>query len=98
MMPWEELEEALARHAKVAEAAVVVPADAQGIVCFVVLVSGTHRSEEVKQELLEYLAGVTSDEASVLARSGTLRWVDALPKTRTGRILRRLLHELAAEA
>jgi len=90
-----EVESALVAHAKVAEAAVVGRPDemkGQAIAAFVTLESGNVASEELRQELRQWVA----KEIGALARPDDLRFTDALPKTRSGKIMRRLLRELAA--
>ncbi|MGA9768147.1 MAG: acetate--CoA ligase [Blastocatellia bacterium] len=89
-----EVESALVAHSKVAEAAVVGrPDDIKGeaIAAFVTLESGNEPSDELKQELREWVA----HEIGALARPDDIRFSDALPKTRSGKIMRRLLRELA---
>src|SRR5919204_269609 len=89
-----EIESALVHHDKVAEAAVVGRPDelkGEGIACFVTLVGGVQPSEELKKELREHVV----KEIGALARPDDLRFTDALPKTRSGKIMRRLLREIA---
>ncbi|PYS72378.1 MAG: acetate--CoA ligase [Acidobacteria bacterium] len=89
-----EIESALVSHSSVAEAAVVArPHDLKGsaIVAFVTL-EGTHRpSDKLNQELRDHVA----KEIGALARPDDIRFSDALPKTRSGKIMRRLLREIA---
>jgi acetyl-CoA synthetase len=90
-----EVESALVAHPKVAEAAVVGRPDemkGQAIAAFVTLEHGHVASEELRQELRKWVA----KEIGALARPDDLRFTDALPKTRSGKIMRRLLRELAA--
>ena len=90
-----EVESALVSHPKVAEAAVVGRPDemkGQAIAAFVTLEGGSEPSEELKQELRQWVA----KEIGALARPDDLRFTEALPKTRSGKIMRRLLRELAA--
>ncbi len=90
-----EIESALAHHPKVAEAAVVGQPDeikGEGIACFVTLVTGEQATEALKKELREHVAR----EIGALARPDTIRFTEALPKTRSGKIMRRLLRDLAA--
>ena len=90
-----EVESALVAHPKVAEAAVVGRPDemkGQAIAAFVTLEGGHEASEELRQELRQWVA----KEIGALARPDDLRFTDALPKTRSGKIMRRLLRELAA--
>lgn len=89
-----EVESALVAHPKVAEAAVVGRPDelkGQAISAFVTLESGYQPSDELKDELRKWVA----KEIGSLARPDDLRFTDALPKTRSGKIMRRLLRELA---
>ncbi len=89
-----EVESALVAHPKVAEAAVVGRPDelkGQAISAFVTLESGNQPSDELKEELRKWV----SKEIGSLARPDDLRFTDALPKTRSGKIMRRLLRELA---
>ena len=89
-----EIESALVAHPKVAEAAVVGrPHDLKGqaISAFVSLDEGYEPSEELKQELRQWVA----KEIGALARPDDLRFTQMLPKTRSGKIMRRLLRELA---
>ena len=89
-----EIESALVSHEAVAEAAVVArPDDLKGsaIVAFVTL-EGTHKSsDQLKEELRRHVA----KEIGALARPDEIRFSDALPKTRSGKIMRRLLREIA---
>ena len=90
-----EVESALVAHPKVAEAACVGRPDemkGQAIAAFVTLESGHVASEELRQELRQWVA----KEIGALARPDDVRFTDALPKTRSGKIMRRLLRELAA--
>ncbi len=89
-----ELESALVAHPKVAEAAVVGRPDemkGQAIAAFVSLEEGVEPTEELKQELRQWVA----KEIGALARPDDLRFTQQLPKTRSGKIMRRLLRELA---
>ncbi len=89
-----EVESALVSHPRVAEAAVVGRSDAlkgQAIAAFVTLEGGSAPSEELKQELRQWVA----KEIGALARPDDLRFTESLPKTRSGKIMRRLLRELA---
>jgi acetyl-CoA synthetase len=90
-----EIESALVHHPLVAEAAVVGQPDeikGEGIACFVTLVQGSEPSEQLKQELREHVA----KEIGALARPDSIRFTEALPKTRSGKIMRRLLRDIAA--
>ena len=89
-----EVESALVSHPKVAEAAVVGRSDAlkgQAIAAFVTLESQYKPSPELKEELRAWV----TKEIGALARPDDLRFTDSLPKTRSGKIMRRLLRELA---
>ena len=89
-----EIESALVAHSKVAEAAVVGrPCEMKGqaIAAFVTLEEGYEPTEELKQELRHWVA----KEIGALARPDDLRFTQMLPKTRSGKIMRRLLRELA---
>jgi len=90
-----EVESALVHHPKVAEAAVVGQPDeikGEGICCFVTLKAGNEPTEALKQELREHVA----KEIGALARPDAIRFTEALPKTRSGKIMRRLLRDIAA--
>ena len=90
-----ELESALVSHPMVAEAAVVgVPDELKGqaIAAFVTLESGRTPSDNLKEELRTHVV----KEIGALARPDQLRFTDALPKTRSGKIMRRLLKEIAS--
>ena len=89
-----EIESALVAHPKVAEAAVVGRPDelkGQAIAAFVSLEEGHEPNDELKQELRQWVA----KEIGALARPDDLRFTQQLPKTRSGKIMRRLLRELA---
>ncbi|WP_446742095.1 acetate--CoA ligase [Silvibacterium acidisoli] len=89
-----EIESALVAHHKVAEAAVVGRPDemkGQAIAAFVTLESGHEPTPELKDELRKWVA----KEIGALARPDDIRFTDQLPKTRSGKIMRRLLRELA---
>ena len=89
-----EVESALVAHPKVAEAAVVGRPDdlkGQAIAAFVTLESGNQPSSDLKDELRKWV----SKEIGALARPDDIRFTEALPKTRSGKIMRRLLRELA---
>ncbi|MBI4596478.1 MAG: AMP-binding protein, partial [Candidatus Tectomicrobia bacterium] len=90
-----EIESALVSHEAVAEAAVVGRPDeikGQGIAAFVTLEHGYKPSEALKKELREHVTRVIG----ALARPDEIRFSDLLPKTRSGKIMRRLLKEVAA--
>ena len=89
-----EIESALVAHPKVAEAAVVGrPCELKGqaIAAFISLEGGHAPSEELKHELRQWVA----KEIGGLARPDDVRFTPILPKTRSGKIMRRLLRELA---
>jgi acetyl-CoA synthetase len=89
-----EIESALVAHSKVAEAAVVGrPHDLKGqaIAAFVTLEQGHEPTPELKHELRQWVA----KEIGALARPDDVRFTQLLPKTRSGKIMRRLLRELA---
>jgi len=89
-----EIESALVAHPKVAEAAVVGRPDdmkGQAIAAFVTLEHGQQPSDALRQELRQWVA----KEIGALARPDDLRFTQMLPKTRSGKIMRRLLRELA---
>ncbi len=90
-----EVESALVAHPLVVEAAVVGRPDeikGQAISAFVTLQAGRQPSEELKAELRNWVG----KEIGSLAKPDDIRFTDALPKTRSGKIMRRLLRELAA--
>jgi acetyl-CoA synthetase len=90
-----EIESALVHHPSVAEAAVVGRPDeikGEGITCFVTLVQEAQPTEALRKELREHVAR----EIGALARPDEIRFAEALPKTRSGKIMRRLLRDIAA--
>jgi acetyl-CoA synthetase len=90
-----EVESALVAHPRVAEAAVVGKPDeikGQGIAAFVTLQVGNEPTAALKEELRAWVA----KEIGSLAKPDEIRFTDSLPKTRSGKIMRRLLRELAA--
>jgi acetyl-CoA synthetase len=90
-----EVESALVAHPAVAEAAVVARPDeikGQAIVAFVTLESDHQVSDTLKDELRKWVA----HEIGALAKPDDIRFADALPKTRSGKIMRRLLREIAS--
>jgi acetyl-CoA synthetase len=92
-----EIESALVSHARVAEAAVVGRPDelkGQGVVAFVTLKSGIEASHELKNELRNHV-GI---HIGAIAKPDEVRFAEALPKTRSGKIMRRLLKEIASGA
>ena len=90
-----EIESALVSHETVAEAAVVGrPHDIKGqaIAAFVTLEGQNQGNDELKEELRRHVA----KEIGALAKPDEIRFTDSLPKTRSGKIMRRLLRELAS--
>jgi len=90
-----EVESALVSHDKVAEAAVVGRPDelkGQAIVAFVTLEGAYSPSENLREELRQHVV----KEIGPIAKPDDLRFTDSLPKTRSGKIMRRLLREIAA--
>ncbi|WP_373535881.1 acetate--CoA ligase [Microcoleus sp.] len=90
-----EVESALVSHPAVAEAAVVGKPDeikGEEIVAFVTLDDSQQPSPELEKELKQHVV----KEIGAIARPGEIRFTDALPKTRSGKIMRRLLRSLAA--
>ena len=89
-----EIESALVEHDLVAEAAVVgYPHDVkgQGIYAFVTLMAGTEGSDE----LLNELNALVRSEIGAIAKPDILQWAPGLPKTRSGKIMRRILRKIA---
>jgi acetyl-CoA synthetase len=89
-----EVESALVSHEKVAEAAVTpVPHDikGQGLYAFVTLKEGVAESEELKKELLNHVR----KEIGPIAVPEAIQFAPALPKTRSGKIMRRILRKIA---
>jgi acetyl-CoA synthetase len=90
-----EVESALVAHEAVSEAAVVGRPDelkGQAISAFVTLEQGRKPSKELKEDLRKWVA----KEIGALAKPDDIRFTDTLPKTRSGKIMRRLLRELAS--
>jgi len=90
-----EVESALVSHPKVAEAAVVpMPHEikGQGLYAYVTLVRGAERSEALMQELVAHVA----KQIGPIAKPDRIQFADALPKTRSGKIMRRILRKIAA--
>lgn len=90
-----EVESALVHHPAVAEAAVVgFPHDikGQGIYAYVTLMSGLIPSEELRRELVQHVR----DEIGSIASPDIVQWAPGLPKTRSGKIMRRILRKVAA--
>jgi acetyl-CoA synthetase len=90
-----EVESALVHHPRVAEAAVVGKPDeikGEGISCFVTLRAGETPTDELKKELQQHVV----KEIGALARPDEIRFTESLPKTRSGKIMRRLLRDIAS--
>jgi len=91
-----EVESALVAHASVAEAAVVgYPHDikGQGIYAYVTLMGGIESSDELKAELQNWVR----KEIGPIAKPDLIQWAPGLPKTRSGKIMRRILRKVAAD-
>ena len=90
-----EVESALVAHSKVAEAAVVgVPHDikGQGIYAYVTLNAGEEPTDELRAELVKWVR----KEIGPIASPDYIQWSPGLPKTRSGKIMRRILRKIAA--
>ncbi len=90
-----EIESALVSHASVAEAAVVGRPDemkGQGVVAFVTVKSGVAATPALKEDLRAHV----SQHIGAIAKPDEVRFAEALPKTRSGKIMRRLLKEIAS--
>ncbi|WP_424810435.1 acetate--CoA ligase [Roseococcus sp. YIM B11640] len=90
-----EVESALVAHPKVAEAAVVgMPHDikGQGIYAYVTLVAGEEPTEALRKELVAWVR----KEIGPIATPDAIQWAPGLPKTRSGKIMRRILRKIAA--
>ena len=90
-----EVESALVAHPKVAEAAVVgFPHDikGQGIYAYVTLVADAEPTEELRKELVAWVR----KEIGPIASPDAIQWAPGLPKTRSGKIMRRILRKIAA--
>jgi acetyl-CoA synthetase len=91
-----EVESALVSHASVAEAAVVgYPHEikGQGIYAYVTLMEGVETSDELRAELQKWVR----KEIGPIAKPDLLQWAPGLPKTRSGKIMRRILRKVAAD-
>ncbi|MCK9196196.1 MAG: acetate--CoA ligase [Syntrophales bacterium] len=91
-----EVESALVAHAKVAEAAVVgYPHEVKGqsIYAYVTLKSGIAKSDDLKKELVAHVRTLIGP----IATPEKIQWADGLPKTRSGKIMRRILKKIAAD-
>ena len=89
-----EVESALVAHKKVAEAAVVGyphKVKGQGIYCYVTLMGGEEPSEDLRKEL----EGWVRNEIGPIAKPDLIQWAPGLPKTRSGKIMRRILRKIA---
>ena len=89
-----EIESALVLHEKVAEAAIVGfehPIKGQGIYAFVTLMVGEKEEEDLVAELQNFVA----KEISPIAKPDLIQWAPGLPKTRSGKIMRRILRKVA---
>src|SRR5262249_1357630 len=90
-----EVESALVAHAKVAEAAVVgYPHDikGQGIYAYVTLNAGEQPTEDLRKELVAWVR----KQIGPIATPDLIQWAPGLPKTRSGKIMRRILRKIAA--
>ena len=91
-----EVESALVLHNKVAEAAVVGfphQIKGQGIYAYVTLMEGVESSEELRKELVLFVR----KEIGPIAAPDIIHWAPGLPKTRSGKIMRRILRKIAAD-
>ena len=91
-----EIESALVAHPAVSEAAVVgFPHDikGQGIYCYVTLMDGQEYTDELKAELIAWVR----KEIGPIAKPDHLQWAPGLPKTRSGKIMRRILRKIAED-
>ncbi|MER8750514.1 acetate--CoA ligase [Mesorhizobium sp. M1050] len=91
-----EVESALVSHDKVSEAAVVgYPHDikGQGIYCYVTLMAGEQPSEELRKELIAHVR----KEIGAIASPDKIQFAPGLPKTRSGKIMRRILRKIAED-
>jgi acetyl-CoA synthetase len=90
-----EIESALVLHETVAEAAVVGcphPVKGQGIYAYVTLMKGIEPDEDLRRELVRHVRG----EIGAIATPDVIQWAPGLPKTRSGKIMRRILRKVAA--
>ena len=90
-----EVESALVLHEQVAEAAVVgFPHDikGQGIYCYVTPMNGVETSDELRSELVQ----MVRNEIGAIAKPDVIQWAPGLPKTRSGKIMRRILRKIAS--
>ncbi len=89
-----EVESALVAHPKVSEAAVVGyphPVKGQGIYCYVTLMAGEEYTDELREELRQWVR----KEIGPIATPDVIQWAPGLPKTRSGKIMRRILRKIA---
>jgi acetyl-CoA synthetase len=89
-----EVESALVAHATVSEAAVVgYPHDikGQGIYCYVTLMDGVEATDELRAQLANWVR----QEIGPIAKPDVIQWAPGLPKTRSGKIMRRILRKIA---
>ena len=89
-----EVESALVAHDQVAEAAVVGyphPIKGQGVYAYVTLIHDVEPSEGLKKQLVDWVR----DEIGPIAKPDVIHWAPALPKTRSGKIMRRILRKIA---
>ena len=90
-----EIESALVLHKLVAEAAVVGfphPIKGQGIYCYVTLMEGTSPCDGIHSDLID----LCKKEIGPIAKPDIIQWAPGLPKTRSGKIMRRILRKIAA--
>ncbi len=90
-----EIESALVLHSAVAEAAVVgYPHDlkGQGIYAYVTVMAGITPTDDLKKELVQ----LVRNEIGAIATVDIIQWAPSLPKTRSGKIMRRILRKIAA--
>ncbi len=90
-----DIESALVLHEQVTEAAVVGcphPIKGQGIYAFITLNKGAIRSDDLKKELTE----LVRTEIGPITTIDIIQWADALPKTRSGKIIRHILDKIAS--
>jgi len=91
-----EIESALVLHPKVAEAAVVGfphPIKGEAIYAYVTLMNGETTSDELRSELKQFVG----TEIGAIARPERIQWAPGLPKTRSGKIMRRILRKIASK-
>ena len=89
-----EIESALVLHKNVAEAAVVGyehDIKGQGIYCYVTLMKGKKLNDDLKKDLINLVA----KEIGPIAKPDIIQWASGLPKTRSGKIMRRILRKIA---